>query len=156
MIIEKRLEELNIILPDPPSPAANYVTLKRVGNVIYTSGQDGRENGELLYQGKLGQNITVEEGYQSARNAILNCLSLLKEEIGSLDKIKQMIRLTGYVNSTEDFIEQPSVINGASDLLVEIFGGSGEHARSAISTNSLPFGISVEIELIVEIKCEAK
>jgi len=151
MTIDERLEELDIILPNPPSPAANYVTIKRVGNLMYTSGQDARQNGELLYKGKLGQNISTEEGYQSARNTILNCLSLLKSELGSLDKVKQIVRLTGYVNSTDDFMEQPLVINGASDLLVEIFGEKGKHVRSAISTNSLPFGISVEIELIVEI-----
>lgn len=152
MTIEKRLRTLNITLPEPPEPAANYLTTKWVGNLIYTSGQDARKNGDLMYLGKLGKNLSVEEGHESAQQTILNCLGTLKAELGSLDRIKQFIKLTGYVNSTDDFIEQPQVINGASDLLVKIFGKRGQHVRSAISTNSLPFGISVEIELIAEIK----
>lgn len=151
-MIDERLRDLNITLPEPPKPAANYVTIKRIGNLVYTSGQDARKNGKLMYQGKLGKDLSIEEGYQSARNTILNCLAILKSELGSLDRIEQFVKLTGYVNSTADFIDQPQVINGASDLLVKIFGKRGQHVRSAISTNSLPFGISVEIELIAKVK----
>lgn len=151
MSIEERLKELNIYLPEPPKPAANYVTAKRVGRLVYTSGQDCRENGILPYEGKLGRDLTVEQGYQASRKTAINCLSVLKEEIGSLDNIKQFVKLLGLVNSTDDFTEQPAVINGASDLIYEVFGDKGNHARSAISANSLPFNIPVEIEMIVEV-----
>ncbi len=151
MSIGQRLKELQIILPESPKPAANYVPLKKVGNLVYTSGQDCRINGMLPFQGKLGKDLTVEEGYQAARGTMMNCLSLLKTELGSLDEIKQIVKLLAFVNSSDEFIEQPSVINGASDLLIEVFGEKGRHARSAISANSLPFNIPVEIEMIVEL-----
>lgn len=151
MSVEQKLEELQIVLPDAPKSMANYVPLKRIGKFVFTSGQDCRKDGVLPFQGKVGKDITVDQGYQAARETMINCLALLKSEFGDLNHIKQIIKLLGFVNSTDDFIEQPKVINGASDLLIEIFGDRGKHARSAISANSLPFNIPVEIEMIVEV-----
>lgn len=152
MCIDKKLKELNIQLPIAPSPVAKYVLIKKVGNLLYTSGQDCRRDGELLYEGKLGKDLSVEEGYNAAKETAINCLAVLKQELGSLDRIKQIVKVLGFVNSTDSFIEQPAVINGASELFVEVFGEKGKHARSAISSNSLPFNIPVEIEMIVEIE----
>lgn len=149
MDIEKRLEALQIMLPEPSTPKGNYVSVKRVGQLLYTSG-----NGSLTFKGKLGENISVEQGYQAARETMVQILSVLKAEIGDLNRIKQVVKLLGFVNSTEDFIEQPTVINGASDLLVDVFGEKGKHARSAISAHSLPFNLPVEIEMIVELEEE--
>lgn len=152
MSIEERLKELEIVLPEPPKAMANYVPLKRVGNFIYTSGQDCRRDGNLPFEGKIGKDLTVEKGYQAARETMINCLSLIKSEVADLNNIKQFVKILGFVNSTNEFTQQPTVINGASDLLMEIFGEKGKHARSAISANSLPFNIPVEIEMIVEVK----
>lgn len=151
MPINKRLHELGIILPEAPKPAGKYVPLKRVGNLVFTSGQDCRKNGVPLYKGKIGSDLTIEEGYDAARETMINCLAVLKAEIGDLNRVKQFVKLLGFVNSSDGFTEQPSVINGASALLIEIFGEKGKHARSAISSNALPFNIPVEIEMIVEL-----
>lgn len=150
--IEERLIELDIVIPDSPNPAAVYVPAKRTGNLVYTSGQDCRKDGELLYSGKLGSSLTIEQGYEAARQTMINCLAVLQQEIGDLNKVKQIVKVLGFVNSAEGFVEQPYVINGASELLVEIFGERGKHARSAISANELPFNTPVEIEIIVELK----
>lgn len=149
--IEKRLRELNIVIPDAPNPAAVYVPVKRVGNLLYTSGQDCRKDGELIYSGKLGSDLTIEQGYEAARQTMINCIAVIKEEIGDLNKIKQIVKLLGFVNSAPGFVEQPYVMNGASELLEEIFGERGKHARSAIASNELPFNTPIEIEIIVEI-----
>ncbi|MDQ0338302.1 enamine deaminase RidA (YjgF/YER057c/UK114 family) [Caldalkalibacillus uzonensis] len=150
--IEEKLKRLGINLPEAPRPAAEYVPARTVGNLVYTSGQDCRVNGVLKYKGKVGKDLTVEEGYDAARQTMINLLAVLKEHIGDLDRIKQVVKLLGFVNSAEGFVEQPYVINGASELLEEIFGERGKHARSAISANELPFDTPVEIEMIVEIE----
>ncbi|ALS27685.1 endoribonuclease L-PSP [Paenibacillus sp. 32O-W] len=150
--VEKRLEELGIQLERVPKPVAEYVPAKTVGNLVYTSGCDCRKNGKLLYEGKVGGDLTVEQGKEAARQVMINILAVLKEHIGDLDRVKQVVKMLAFVNSAEGFVEQPFVINGASELLVEVFGEKGRHARSAISANELPFNTPVEIELIVEIE----
>lgn len=149
--VEEVLKELGIELPEVPKPAAVYLPAKTVGNLVYTSGHDCRVNGTLLYEGKVGSDLTVEQGQEAARQTMINCLATLKKEIGDLDRVKQVVKLLGFVNSAPGFVEQPYVINGASELLEEVFGEKGRHARSAISSNELPFNTSVEIEMIVEI-----
>jgi enamine deaminase RidA (YjgF/YER057c/UK114 family) len=151
--VDARLRELGIGLPEPPPPVANYVRAVRAGNLVFLSGHGTREGGEYRYLGKLGRDLTTEEGYRAARLVMLNCLASLKEEIGDLDRVKRIVKLLGMVNSAPDFIQQPQVINGASDLLVAVFGPErGTHARSAVGMGSLPMGMSVEIEMIVEVE----
>jgi len=150
--IQERLTKLGIVIPDAPKPAAVYVPAKRTGNLVYTSGQDCKKNGTLLYTGKLGDPLTVEQGYEAARQTMINCLAVLQQEIGDLNKVKQIVKILGFVNSAEGFVEQPYVMNGASELLEEVFGERGKHARSAISANELPFNTPVEIEMIVEVE----
>lgn len=150
--IETILEELSIVLPQPPKPAAVYVPAKTVGNLVYTSGQDCRVDGKLLYEGKVGSDLTIEQGQEAARQTMINCLAVLQAEIGDLNKVKQVVKILGFVNSAPGFFEQPYVMNGASELLEAVFGEKGKHARSAISSNELPFNTPVEIEMIVEIE----
>ena len=150
--IEEKLNDLGINIPEAPKPAAVYVPAKRVGNLVYTSGQDCRVNGKLLYEGKVGSDLTIEQGYEASRQTMINCLAVLKGEIGDLNRVKQVVKLLAFVNSAPGFVEQPYVINGASELLEEIFGEKGKHARSAISSNELPFNTPVETEMIVEIE----
>jgi len=152
--IEERIIELGIILPEAPKPAAAYVPAKTVGNLVYTSGQDCRVNGVLKYEGKIGSDLTVEQGYDAARQTMINLLAVLKAHLGNLDRVKQVVKLLAFVNSADGFVQQPYVINGASELLEQIFGENGKHARSAISSNELPFNTPVEIEMIVEIESE--
>jgi enamine deaminase RidA (YjgF/YER057c/UK114 family) len=151
-LIEKRLEELGIVLEKVPKPVAEYVPAKTVGNLVYTSGCDCRLNGVLKYKGKVGKDLTVEQGYDAARQVMINIIAVLKEHLGDLDRIKQVVKMLAFVNSADGFVEQPYVVNGASELLVQVFGEKGRHARSAISANELPFDTPVEIELIVEIE----
>lgn len=150
--VEKRLKELGIELPKPSKPTAVYVPAVTTGNLVYTSGNDCKVNGEFLYTGKLGKDLTLEQGQEAARQTMINLLAVLKKHIGDLDRINRIVKVLGFVNSTPDFTDQPLVINGASELLEEVFGDRGKHARSAIGTNVLPFDIPVEIEMIVEIK----
>ena len=150
--IEARLEELGLTLPESPSPMANYVSVQRTGNLLFFSGAGPIKDGKPAITGTLGKELSVEEGYEAAKLTALNLLSVLKKTIGDLDKVKQIIKLLAFVASTNDFNKQPAVINGASDLLVEVFGDRGRHARSAIAANVLPFSIPVEIEMIVEIE----
>jgi enamine deaminase RidA (YjgF/YER057c/UK114 family) len=150
--IEKILEEKGIVLGKVPTPVAEYVPAKTIGNLVYTSGCDCRINGVLKYEGKVGSDLTVEQGYDAARQTMINIIAVLKEHLGDLDRIKQVVKMLAFVNSADGFAEQPYVVNGASELLVEIFGARGKHARSAISSNELPFNTPVEIELIVEIE----
>ena len=150
--VEEVLAELGIEIPEPAKPVAAYVPAKTVGNLVYTSGQDCRVNGVLLYEGKVGSELTVEQGYAAARQTMINCLAALKSEIGDLNRVKQVVKMLAWVNSAPGFVEQPYVINGASELLEELFGERGKHARSAIAANELPFNTPVEIELIVEIE----
>ena len=152
MTIEDRLKELGIELPSPQSPAANYVPAVRTGNLLYLAGVGPakREDGTTP-TGKVGAELTKEEGYEAARLVCMNILSRLRAELGDLDRVVRVVKLLGMVNATEDFTEHPAVINGCSDLLVEVFGERGKHARSAVGMQSLPFGIPVEIEAIVEV-----
>jgi len=124
----------------------------QTGKLVYTSGQGCKRAGQLVYQGKLGKDITIEEGYDAAKIAIINALAILQGHLGSLDKIKRIVKLLGFVACVPEFDQQPKVINGASDLLLEIFGEKGQHARSAIGTNALPSNIPVEIEMIAEVE----
>jgi enamine deaminase RidA (YjgF/YER057c/UK114 family) len=151
MSAEKRLKELGISLPAAPKPVANYVPSVRVGNLLFVSGHGPYNDGKTILSGKLGKDLTVEGGYQTARNVALNALSSVKAALGDLDKVRRVVKLLGMVNCTEDFKDQPKVINGASDLLVEIFGEAGKHARSAVGMQSLPNEIPVEIEMIMEV-----
>lgn len=148
---EARLKELGIELPAPPKPAANYVTATRSGRIVFLSGQGPLVDGKLVYQGKVGAELTEEQGYQAARVTILNSLAILRQEVGSLDQVTRILKLLAWVRCVDGFQRQHMVVNGASDLLVEIFGGRGKHARSAVAAHELPFGIPVEIEMVVEV-----
>jgi enamine deaminase RidA (YjgF/YER057c/UK114 family) len=149
---EARLKEKGILLPQQPKPVANYVPTVRVGNLLFVSGHGPFNDGTIKMAGKLGRDLTVDEGYLVARSVGLNCLASVKAAVGSLDKVVRVVKLLGMVNCTEDFKEQPKVINGCSDLLVELFGEAGKHARSAVGMQALPFEIPVEIEMIVEVE----
>ncbi len=152
MTINKTLEELKIILPEAKAPVGSYVATKIVGKLLYISGQISiDENGELI-KGKIGKELTTNQGYDAAKRCGLSVVSQLKNACnGDLSKVKSCVKLTGFVNSTDDFIEQPKVINGASDLISLIFGEAGMHTRAAVSTNSLPLGVSVEVDAIFEL-----
>ena len=151
MTAEKNLNKLNINLPKAPDPVGAYVASKIVGNLVYISGQLPLSNEGKLIKGKIGKDLNLEQGQESAKLCALNLLAQLKKITGSLDKVKSCIKITGYVNSTDSFIDQPKVINGASDLISQIFGDKGKHARAAVSVNSLPLGASVEVEGIFEV-----
>jgi enamine deaminase RidA (YjgF/YER057c/UK114 family) len=149
---EERIEELGLELPSPPEPIASYVTFARTGNVVYTSGHGPlRANGTWIV-GKVGIDIDVEEAAEAARITGLGLIATLRSHLGSLDDVTRVIKLLAMVNCTPDFVDHPAVINGCSDLLAEVFGDIGRHARSAIGVTSLPMGIPVEIEAIVEIR----
>jgi enamine deaminase RidA (YjgF/YER057c/UK114 family) len=151
--IEERLMELGIELPQPTKPSAVYVPAIIVNNLLYTSGTGCKiADGKFLYQGKLGQDLTIEQGQQAARLAAINLLAVLKANLGSLDRINKFVKVLGFVSSSPDFFDQPKVMNGASQLFEEVFGERGKHARSAIGTNVLPSDMPVEIEIIVEIR----
>ncbi|MBS4223644.1 RidA family protein [Lederbergia citrea] len=150
--IEQRLQELGITLPVPGEPKFSYIPCSQTGNLVYLSGQDCRINGELMYTGKLGKDLTIEQGQEAAYQTIINCLAVLKAHLGDLDRVVKIVKLLGFVNSAPGFADQPYVMNGASNLLGEVFGESGKHARSAIGTSELPFHTPVEIELIVEVR----
>jgi enamine deaminase RidA (YjgF/YER057c/UK114 family) len=152
MQIEARLKEMGIDLPPAATPVANYVSAVRTGNLLFLSGHGPlREDGTMI-TGKLGAELGPEEGYAGARQVAIALLSSLKAEIGDLDKVKRVVKLLGMVNCAADFRDHPKVINGASDLLVEVFGDKGKHARSAVGMNALPMNICVEIEMIVEVE----
>lgn len=150
--IEQRLVQLGIELPPSPEPRFTYIPCNQTGNLIYLSGQDCRINGKLLYEGKLGTDLTIEQGQEAARQTIINCLAVMKGYLGDLDRVVKIVKLLGFVNSAPGFANQPYVMNGASNLLVDVFGERGKHARSAIGTSELPFHTPVEIELIAEIR----
>jgi enamine deaminase RidA (YjgF/YER057c/UK114 family) len=152
--VESRLESLGIVLPDAARPVASYIPAKKVGNLIFTSGQLPMVNGELISKGLLGQSVEIEEANMAAKICTLNALAAIKNLIGDLDKIQQIVKVTGYVACVPTFFEQPAVVNGASEFLVELFGESGKHARSAVGMSSLPLNSSVEIELTVEVRKE--
>lgn len=149
---DKKIQELGIELIAPTKPIANYVKAVRTGNLLYLSGHGpGKADGTNI-TGKLGQNMTVEEGYAAARQSAISLLSTIKAELGSLNKVKRVVKVLGMVNCTPDFADQSKVINGCSDLLVAVFGENGKHARSAVGMNALPNNIAVEVEIIVEIE----
>ncbi len=152
MNFENKIKELKINLPEAKPPVGSYVATKIVGNLLYISGQISiSENGELI-KGKIGKDLSVEEGYKAAERCGLSIISQAKVACnGDLSKIKSCVKLTGFVNSTDNFTEQPKVINGASDLIASIFGDAGMHTRAAVSTNSLPLGVSVEVDAIFEL-----
>ncbi|HSE05471.1 MAG TPA: RidA family protein [Methylomirabilota bacterium] len=150
--IEKKLVGLGLELPEPPVPVGNYLPAARVGNLVFTSGQTARINGVRRYVGVVGQEVSQENAYLSARDAMLNCLACVKQAVGSLDRVKRVVKVIGFVNAGRDFAAQPAVINGASDLLENLFGAAGRHARSAVGLSSLPSNVSVEVELIVEVR----
>ncbi|MCL7385530.1 MAG: RidA family protein [Thaumarchaeota archaeon] len=149
---ENRLKELGYSLPEPPKPVASYVPSVRVGKLLFVSGVLPLVNDRPLYTGKLGREVTLEQGYEAAKVAALNALSIIKSSLGSLEKVRRVVRLVGYVASAEGFNEQPKVVNGASDLLIQVFGEKGKHSRVAVGVMELPRGAPVEIEMIVQTK----
>ncbi|MBI3992523.1 MAG: RidA family protein [Candidatus Lambdaproteobacteria bacterium] len=152
MSIEQRLREKGIVLPPAPAPAANYVPTVTVGNLIFVAGQvPFGPDGKLQFIGKVGAELSVEQGYQAARLCGLNCLAQLQAAAGSLERIKHIVRVGGFVNATPDFTKHPEVINGASDLFVEVLGEIGRHARAAVGSGSLPRGVAAEVELVAAI-----
>ena len=152
--IEERLRELGLRLPPARAPMANYVAARRVGNLVYTAGQvSGTAEREI--KGRLGAELSVEQGREAARMCALNCLAAVGSLLGSLDAVRQLVRVGVFVNSAPDFNQQPQVANGASDLFVEVFGEAGRHARTAVGVNVLPADFAVEVELIVEAEAAA-
>jgi enamine deaminase RidA (YjgF/YER057c/UK114 family) len=150
--IEARLAELGISLPATVPPLASYVPSVQVGALLFLSGQVTLKDGKPEFIGKLGRDFTVEQGYQAARLCGLNIVAQLKTALGDLDRVRRIVKLTGFVNATPDFLEQPQVVNGASDILAEIFGDKGRHARSAVGVGSLPRGVACEVEAIAEVE----
>ena len=151
--ITNKLEELNIILPDAPAPVGAYVAFKKVDNLLFISGQLPIGQDGKIIKGKIGKDLNLEDGQKASKLCVINILAQAKKAMdGNLNKIKNCIKITGFVNSTEDFIDQPKVINPASETLTAVFGEKGKHARAAISTNSLPLGAAVEIDAIFEVE----
>ena len=149
--IESRLAEMGITLPEATAPAANYIPFVQVGDMLYVSGQISMKDGEMI-KGKVGDALTVDEGAAAAKTCAISLLAQVKAACGGdLSRLKRVVKLTGFVNSTPDFGDQPKVVNGASDFLVEVLGDAGRHSRSAVSAGSLPFGVAVEIEGIFQI-----
>lgn len=154
MRVEKRLGELGLQLPPVQKPIASYVPAVKVGAFVFSSGQGPLVDGRPKYIGRLGEELTLEQGYEAARICTLNCLAAINAEVGSLDYVDRVVKVLGFVSSTEGFTDQSRVLNGASDLLVKIFGEKGRHARSAIGVNVLPMNIPVEVEIIVKLEKE--
>jgi len=154
MRVEKRLRELGLQLPPVQKPIASYVPAVKVGAFVFSSGQGPLIGGRPKYTGRLGEELTLEQGYEAARICALNCLAAINGEAGSLDYVDRIVKVLGFVSSAEGFTEQSRVLNGASDLLVKIFGEKGRHARSAIGVNVLPVNIPVEVEMIVKLEKE--
>ena len=148
---EDKLKSLGLELPEPPKPVATYVPAVRAGNLLFLSGVLPMQKGQLAYAGKLGRDFTVSQGTEAAKIAVLNALAIAKQELGSLDRITRVVKVVGHVASAEGFTDQPQVLNGASDLLVEIFGEAGRHARVATGAAELPRRAAVEIELILAV-----
>lgn len=150
--IDARLEELGIALPEPAAPVANYVAYVKTGNLVFVSGQVPIEGGQFKYVGKLGADVSLEAGQAAARLCGINIIAQLKRALdGDLDRVVRVVKLGGFVNSAPDFAQQPQVINGVSDLMVEVFGDKGRHARAAVSAGALPAGVSVEVDAVVEV-----
>ena len=152
MEIEKKLAALGFELPDPPTPAATYIGYVQVGNLLFVGGNIGRINGRLKYSGKVGDAVSLEQGYEMARNCALNHLAIIKAAFGSLDKVERIVKVTGYVNVAPGFKEMPKVVNGESDLLVRLWGEKGQHTRAALGVASLSQDAPVETDIIVQIR----
>ena len=148
---EEKLKELGIELPEAPAPLGSYVPVVRAGNLIFLSGILPMVRGDLLRRGRVGENISIDEAKEDVKTAAINALSILKAQIGSLNSVKRCIKITGYIASASDFTEQPKVLNAASDLMYDIFGEAGRHARAAVGVNVLPLNSPVEIEFIFEV-----
>lgn len=155
MKTEARLEELGIVLPETTQPMANYVNAVRTGNLLFLAGKGPGLPGKPLPQGKVGRDFSIDQAYQLARDTGLNLISVMKAELGDLDKVARIVKVLGMVNATSEYGHQPEIINGCSDLFVEVFEERGKHARSAVGMGSLPRGIPVEIEVIIEVVGEA-
>lgn len=153
-LVEERLRQQGWEVPTPPAPVAAYVPGVKVGRMVYTSGQLPFWGGELKYRGKLGEGVTAAEGYEAARLCALNCLGVIKALAGDLDRVERVVKVTGFVASAPGFHEQPQVVNGASELLVQAFGEAGQHARSAVGVAELPRGACCEVEVTVLLKEE--
>lgn len=149
---EERLKELGLTLPMAPKPVANYVPAVRAGELLFLSGVLPMRDGKLQAQGKLGRELTIEQGYEAAKLAALNALANMKQELGSLDRVTRVVRVVGHIASAEGFVQHPAVMNGASDLLVAVFGEAGRHARVAVGAAELPMNATVEIEMIVQVQ----
>ena len=152
MTVEEKLRQMGLELPEPPKPVASYLPCVRTGNLLFVSGQVPREKGVLRFSGHLGGNLNVEDGRQAARLCALNALSAVKQELGTLDRVRRIVKLTGFVASAAGFTDQPKVVDGASVFLAELFGERGQHARAAVGVNELPLGSAVELEMIVEVE----
>ncbi|MDR7867312.1 MAG: RidA family protein [Sporomusaceae bacterium] len=152
MSIESKLKEMGLTLPEAPKPVAAYVPAVASGGYVYTAGQIPFVGGELKYKGKVGRDLDESQGYEAARVCVLNCLSVIKAQVGSLDNVEQVVKVTGFVSSAPGFNGQPKVINGASELLGQLFGDKGLHARSAVGVNELPLDAACEVEMIVKVK----
>lgn len=151
MSAEAKLQELGITLPAAPKPVAAYIPFVRTGDLVFTSGQIALVDGELRYKGKVGKDLTQEQGYEAARTCALNCLSVVRSAMGSLDRVEQVIKVVVFVNSASGFTNQPEVANGASDIFQQVFGESGRHARSAVGVSELPRDTAVEVEIVVRV-----
>ena len=151
MSAEENLNKIKVNLPKAPDPVGSYVASKVVGKLVFISGQLPLNHEGKLIKGKIGKDLNLEQGQESAKLCALNLLAQLKKICGSLDKVKSCVKITGYVNSTDSFVDQPKIVNGASDLISQIFGDNGKHTRAAVSTNSLPLGAAVEVDGIFEI-----
>ncbi|TLY28542.1 MAG: RidA family protein [Nitrospirae bacterium] len=152
MSYETRLTELGIQLPSPPQPVATYIPAVQAGDLLFLSGVVPFRDGKLALPGKLGTDLTVEQGYEAARIALLNALAIVRKELGTLDRVKKVVRMVGHVASADGFVQQPAVVNGASDLLVKIFDEAGRHARVAVGAAELPLNAPVELEIILQVR----
>ncbi len=152
MEIEKKLKAMGLELPEPPTPNANYIGFVRVGNLLIIGGNIGRINGVLKYRGKVGDAVTLEQGYDAARNCALNHLAIIKAALGDLDRVERIVKVLGYVNVAPGFTDMPKVVNGESDLLVSLWGEKGQHTRAAVGVSSLSLDSPVETEIIVQIR----
>lgn len=152
MMVEEKIKELGYSVPEAPKPLAAYIPALKDGSLVYTAGQLPTASGELKFKGKLGKEITEEQGKQAAELCALNCLSVIKSVAGSLDNIERIIKVTAFINSAPGFTDQPKIANGASEFLVKIFGEEGKHVRSAVGVNELPLNAAVEVEIIAKLK----
>jgi enamine deaminase RidA (YjgF/YER057c/UK114 family) len=152
---DTQVTALGLVLPAPPKPVATYIPVVQADDLLFLSGMIPLRDGVLMTKGTLGKEVSVEEGYEAARICLLNALAVIRQHVGTLDRVKQIVRMVGYVASTQEFVQQPAVINGASDLLVKIFGDAGRHARVAIGAAALPLNAPVEIELIIQVSASS-